>query len=98
MSFVSWSSDRWYHPLLWSTLIPGVVHLLGVWTLRLDINVNTSPSGEKRSLSEQFKDGFCLCSSQEQLRFQYKPDSIGFMAVSWLTAITTLAHYIYGTA
>ncbi|KAF2733395.1 hypothetical protein EJ04DRAFT_553426 [Polyplosphaeria fusca] len=44
-SIVIWAEDRWYHPLIWSTLGPGAVHLLGVWSLRLEMQVKP---GEKK--------------------------------------------------
>lgn len=99
-TYISWSADVFFHPLLWS-LTPGLVHLFGVWTFRLDVSRIGPSRLDQTSFRERLwywvKDEFTPCVSQGPTTFKYKPESYTFLVVSWWAAILTLAHYIYGT-
>ncbi|KAF2651491.1 hypothetical protein K491DRAFT_88870 [Lophiostoma macrostomum CBS 122681] len=98
---VAWSKEDWWNPLRWSVL-PVVVHLVGVWSSWLDVEMVRSHGGGEKTIRQHLqtwaKDEFRPCASHDPTTFRYRPTTYGFLIVSWWAAILTLAHYIYGTA
>jgi hypothetical protein len=98
---VAWSREDWWNPLRWCVL-PGVIHLMGVWSFWLDVEMVRLDTEGKVTIRDRLqawaRDEFRPCVSHGMTTFRYKPTTYGFLIVSWWAAILTLAHYIYGTA
>jgi hypothetical protein len=100
-TFISWSTDLFFHPLLW-TCLTGLSHLWGVMVLQMDVNKVSPPSYRNKSIRQRLRawaeDEFTPCASQESPTIlKYKPDTFPFLLLSWWAALFTLAHFIYGT-
>ncbi|KAF2175923.1 hypothetical protein K469DRAFT_646390 [Zopfia rhizophila CBS 207.26] len=100
-TFVAWSADTFFHPLLWN-VATGVVHLCGLMVLRRDVRIVSPPSrceyGIRQRILYWAKDEFTPCAWQKHpTTLEYRPDTFWFLFASWLSATLTLGHYIYGT-
>ena len=97
----AFSPECFWHPLLWA-LITGAVHLLGMTTFQLDVYVQVDKGIQPNpSLRHRFEswiqDEFVPCAYQSKTSIVYKSETYSFAFMSWIAALATLAHFVYGT-